>query len=148
MSGTENNVFTFSVMSMLTQIFITTMIVMAQSGQALQDPTVAQNMITQRTGEIEDATTQVSISEGDVTDIRGETSIGAVIDPILWMLNIGKFLGMAIQVIGNFGLTYLTLWSYTAQMSYFGWIIGACIGIWQVATIYYILTFMFPGRFK
>lgn len=148
MSDTERNVFTFSVMSLLTQLFITTMVVMAQSGQGLQDPTVAQNLITQQTGDIQDATTQVSISEDDVTDIRGDTSIGAVFDPILFMLNIGKFLGMAIQVMGNFGLTYLTLWAYTAQMSYFGWIIASCLGIWQVATIYYILTFMFPGRFK
>lgn len=144
----ERNVLTFSVSSLLIQIFISFMIVFASTGASLQDTDTAQNLLTEQTNIVESQTTSVGITEAEVGDLRGATSVGLQYDPINYLLNIGSALGKAIEIISGVGLTYLTLSVYASTVINFGWIIGSLIGIWQFATIYYLLTFMFPGRFK
>lgn len=144
----ERNVFTFSVMSLFAQLFISFMIVFASAGADLQDAGTAQNLLEEQTSTIEDQATRVGVTQDEVEDMRGATSVGTVYDPINWMLNIGAYIGKAIEVISGVGLTYLSLSVYSLSLGAFGWLIGAIVGIWQFATLYYILTFMFPGRFK
>lgn len=143
MSNQERNVFTFSVMSFFAQMLITALLVTASAGESLNDSGTAQNLAQGVMNEVENTSSSVSVTQEDVENIRGSTSEGAVIDPITYIFNFGKYLGSMINVISVFGLSYLTLAVYVTMTGPLGWIAGMIIAVWQIATMYFILTFIF-----
>ena len=148
MTNQERNVFTFSIMSLLVQLFITIMVTMAQAGATIMDPSDAQDLAPNLITDIEDRTTRVGVTVEEVENMRSDTPLGDVWDPITWMLNFGEYIGKTVETISNGVLAYLSLGVYSTQAGSLSWIIIAIVGMWDLAMLYYILRFMFSGRFK
>lgn len=148
MANKDNHAIKFGVISLIMQYMIVILILTAEANVSLQAPQNVETLLQRQTGELEQKVNSVNLTDYTPDDLStGGTGIENPFDPITMLLNVGRFLGAFVTILTTFGASWLTLSLYTAQAGIYGWFVTLIVVVWQIATIYYILKFVFPNRF-
>lgn len=148
MANRDSHAIKFGVVSLLMQSIIVVLVMTAEANVTLQTPQNVETLLQRQTGDLESRVTQVNLTEYTPNDLStGGTGIENPYDPITMLLNVGRFLGAFITILGTFTVSWTTLFLYSAQAGIYGWFVSLILVIWQCATVYYILKFVFPNRF-
>lgn len=140
----DKNALRFAITSFIIQMMILTLIGAAQGGIAFRDNSVSSAYLNTQTGIISEEAGTTYI-ETDQSIVSGEGMPNAY-NPIDAILAVPTFAMSFWSVMLNMAFSYVGLFYLIGVSGPYGWFIAVMLLIWQVAALYHLLKFIFPGR--
>lgn len=148
----EGNIIAFSVMSFITQVMISLMLVLAQTGNAWEGQAIQKTISGNLQGDFYQRGNQSVITPEQVntTIVQPQNPIAAIADYLSMTLNIVGWVWNGIVFVARVGFTYLSLslrfFQYAAAVGGMGGIVISILAfiivIWQAATLRYMIKFI------
>lgn len=140
----NRNISTYTVASILVQLFISMVLVLGQTGTYSTDPTA---IATNQLGMAENQLDQFNVANEN-TDITVSHGIDPQYDPILGTINTGAQITNVFSMFGTaiIQMPFLSVMVLSSVGGIMGIFLMIIIALWQYQIIMNLLKFIFPNR--